>query len=154
MSSFKSRVSCTFSSCFFKSKNNISWYSLFLYLLYNLRGCSFEFVVSKFYHGDRKLIFHVRCKLEIFYLVFYDLGIFQVQLDVLSLEKLVLPLFDVIFSLSNSFLQSSRLRCNSFLLYFGRKSNGLICFYFRLKLVNNVLSFRKVLLRIYILLVL
>ena len=59
-----------------------------LSLLYNMRGCLFQCVVSNFYHGDRKLIFHVLREMEIFYLVLYDVGIFQVQLDVLSLEKL------------------------------------------------------------------
>ena len=33
------------------------------------------------------LIFHVLREREIWYLVLYDFGIFQVQLDVLSLEK-------------------------------------------------------------------
>ena len=60
----------------------------FLYLLYNLRACLFQCMVSNFYHGDRKLIFHVLREMAICYLVLYDLGIFQVQLDVLSLEKL------------------------------------------------------------------
>ena len=41
-----------------------------------------------FYHGDRKLSFHVVREMEICYLVFNDLGIYQVQLDVLSLEEL------------------------------------------------------------------
>ena len=48
---------------------------------------------------------------------------FQVWLDVLSLEKLenllvflFVPLFDVIFSLLSSFLQSSGLRCSRLLM--------------------------------------
>ena len=45
-------------------------------------------MVSNFYLGDRKLIFQVLREMEICYLVLYDLGIFQFQLDVLSLEKL------------------------------------------------------------------
>ena len=52
-----------------------------------MRECSFQCVVSNFYHGDRKLIFHVLREMEICYLISYDLGIFQVQLDVLSLKK-------------------------------------------------------------------
>ena len=49
---------------------------------------------SKFYHEDRKLIFHVRRGMEICRLVLYDLGIFQVRLDVQSLEKLEsVPIF-------------------------------------------------------------
>ena len=60
----------------------------FLFLLYKLRDGLFQSVVSHFYHGDRTLIFHVLREMEIFYLVLYDRGIFQVQLDVRSLEKL------------------------------------------------------------------
>ena len=60
----------------------------FLYLLYNLRGYLFQCVVSNFYHGDRKLFFHVLREMGICYLILCDLGTFQVQLDVLSLEKL------------------------------------------------------------------
>ena len=41
----------------------------------------------QFYHRDRKLIFHVLREMEICYLILYNHGIFQVQLDVLSLEK-------------------------------------------------------------------
>ena len=41
-----------------------------------------------------------------------------------------------------------------FRCYFGRKIRGLICFYFRLKLVNNEFSFRKKLLWVCILLML
>ena len=72
----------------FQSKNIFPWYLFFLNLLYNLRECLFQFVVSNFYHGDHKLIFHVLREMEICYLIFYYLGVFQVQLDVLSLEKL------------------------------------------------------------------
>ena len=61
---------------------------LILYLPYNLRGCLFQYVVSSFYHGDRKLIFHVLREREIGHLVLYDLGVFQVRLDVRNLEKL------------------------------------------------------------------
>ena len=32
-------------------------------------------------------IFHVNCEMENYFLIFYDLGNFQVQLDVLSLRK-------------------------------------------------------------------
>ena len=60
----------------------------FLYLLYNLMECLFQCVVSIFHHGDYKLIIHVLRQREIWYLVLSDLGIFQVQIDVLSLEKL------------------------------------------------------------------
>ena len=45
-------------------------------------------MVSNFYHGDRKLTLHVRRGREICRVVLYDLGIFQVRLDVQSLEKL------------------------------------------------------------------
>ena len=45
-------------------------------------------MVSNFNHEDRMLIFHVLHKKETLYLVVYDLSVFQVRLDVLSLEKL------------------------------------------------------------------
>ena len=60
----------------------------FLYLLYNLRGCFFQCVVSNFYHEDQMLIFHVLRERGIWYLVLYDLGIFQVRLGMRNLEKL------------------------------------------------------------------
>ena len=82
--------------------------------------------------------------------VLYDLGIFQVQLDVLSLKKLKNLLvfcfclcFDVIFNRSSAFLQLSRLRCNILPMLFGRKIYNLICFCFRLRLGNKVLFFWK-----------
>ena len=61
------------------------------------------------------IIFHVRRGMEICRLVLYDLGIFQVRLDVrvrknLKVYKfLFLPLFDVIFNRLSSFLQSTGL---------------------------------------------
>ena len=45
-------------------------------------------MVSSFYHGDHKLIFHMRRGMGICQLISYDLGIFQFPLDVQSLEKL------------------------------------------------------------------
>ena len=65
------------------------------------------------------LIFHVLSERGVCYLVLHDLGIFQVQLDRLSGKTgkftsfLFVPLFDLIFSLLGSLLQSSGLRCNS-----------------------------------------
>ena len=51
-------------------------------------------MVSIFYLGDHKVIVHVRRGMGICHLVLYDLGIFQVPLDVQSLEKLEnLPIF-------------------------------------------------------------
>ena len=44
-------------------------------------------MVFNSYHEDRMLIFHVLHEREILYLVVYDLGVFQVRLDVPSLEK-------------------------------------------------------------------
>ena len=41
-----------------------------------------------------------------------------------------------------------------FLLYSDRKIRGLVGFYFRLRLASNVLSFRKMLLKTFILLML
>ena len=62
-------------------------------------------MVSNFYREGRMLNFHVLNGREILYLVVYDLGVFQVWLDVLSLEKfknftsfLFVPLFGVSFS--------------------------------------------------------
>ena len=45
-------------------------------------------MVSNFSQEDRVLIFHVVHERDVLYLVVYDLGFFQVRLDVLSLEKL------------------------------------------------------------------
>ena len=57
-------------------------------------------MVSIFYLGDHKLIVHVRHGMGICHLVLYDLGIFQVPLDVQSLEKLEnLPIFGSCFFL-------------------------------------------------------
>ena len=87
VSSYKSRVNFTFSSCIFQSKNIISRYPFIWCLLYNLKDCFFRCVVSIFYHGDRKLIFHVRHGMEFCRLVLYELGTFQVRLDVQNLGK-------------------------------------------------------------------
>ena len=45
-------------------------------------------MVSKFYHEDCMLVFSVLHGKKIWYLVVCDLGVFQVRLDVLRLEKL------------------------------------------------------------------
>ena len=45
-------------------------------------------VVSSVYRACHRLIVRVRRYMGTFYPILYDLGIFQVQLDVLSLEKL------------------------------------------------------------------
>ena len=45
-------------------------------------------MVSNFYYGDHKSIVDVHRGTGICHLFFYDLGIFQVQLDLQSLEKL------------------------------------------------------------------
>ena len=45
-------------------------------------------MVSNVYHEDRMLIFRVLHGRGILYLVLCDLGVFQVLLDVLHLEKL------------------------------------------------------------------
>ena len=51
-------------------------------------------MVSNFDHEGHKIIFHVLRGREICHLFLYDLGIFQVRLDVLGLEKLeCLPIF-------------------------------------------------------------
>ena len=60
----------------------------FLCRLYNLMGCLFQCVVTNFCHGDCKLMFHVIRGRENCHLGLFDLGIFQVRLDVRSLEKL------------------------------------------------------------------
>ena len=44
-------------------------------------------MVSNVYHEDRMLIFRLLHGRGILYLVSYDLGVFQVLLDVLHLEK-------------------------------------------------------------------
>ena len=83
-------------------------------------GYLYKCVVSSVYRVCHKLIFRVRRCMGIFHLVLYVLDIFQVLLDVHNLKKtwkytnfLSVFLFLVIFSLSNSFLQSSGLRCKS-----------------------------------------
>ena len=76
-----------FQVVFSNQKTRFFGFLYFMFQLYNLRGFLFQFVVSIFYHGDRKLIFHVLREIEICYLVLYDLGIFQCQLDLLNLEK-------------------------------------------------------------------
>ena len=71
----------------------------------------------------------------------------------------VFAFFDVIFNRLSSFLQKSGLTIlivllNYFQNCFGRKFQDLVDSYFRLRLENNVLSFRKMSLRNYILLML
>ena len=88
MSSFKLRVSCTLSSYIFQSKNIISWYPLFSVSALQFEGAFIPMCGNQFYHKDRKLIFHVLREMEICYLILTELGIFQVQFDVLSLEKI------------------------------------------------------------------
>ena len=51
-------------------------------------GFLFLCVVSNVYHEDHNLIFRVLHGRGILYLVLCDLGVFQVLLDVLYLEKL------------------------------------------------------------------
>ena len=47
----------------------------------------------QYYHGDHKLVVHVRRGKGICHLILYMFGIFRVPLDVQSLEKLeILPL--------------------------------------------------------------
>ena len=65
------------------------------------------------------------CLLCVCYQVAYDLGVFQVRLDVLSLEKLekitsflFVLMFGVRFNLLGSFLQSSGFRCNTVSMLF------------------------------------
>ena len=87
VSSFKSRVSCIFSSCVFQSKNIISWY-FSLCLLCSLKDCFFQCVVSIVYRGDHMLIFRVLHEKEIFVSNRIWPWVFQVRLGVLSLEKL------------------------------------------------------------------
>ena len=57
-------------------------------------------MVSIFYHGDHKLFVHVRRGMCLCHLILYHLGIFQVPLDVQTLEKLEnLPIFGLCFYL-------------------------------------------------------
>ena len=65
-----------------QSKNIISWYLLFLVSALQFEGLFIPMCGNYFYYGDRKLIFHVLHGMEICRLVLYDLGIFQVRLDV------------------------------------------------------------------------
>ena len=88
VSSFKSRVKCNFQVGFSNQKTLFLGNLYFLCRLYNLRGCLFQCELSNFCHGDRKLIFHVHPRRENCHLVLYELGIFQVRLDVRNLEKL------------------------------------------------------------------
>ena len=86
--SFKSRVSCTFSSCIFQSKTLSLGILYFLCLLCNLRDHFFLCVISNVYHEDRMLIIRVLHERRILYLVLCDFGVFQVLLDVLHLGEL------------------------------------------------------------------
>ena len=53
-------------------------------------------MVSDFYHGDHKVIVHVRRGTGFYHLILYDLGIFQVPLGVQSLKKIEnLPIFSL-----------------------------------------------------------
>ena len=82
-------------------------------------GHLYQCVVSNVYRVGHRLIVRVRHYTGIFCLILYVLGVFQVVIDVQSLKKLSEKLtnflweclFFVMFSLSNSFLQSSGLRC-------------------------------------------
>ena len=57
-------------------------------------------MVSNFYHVDHKFIVHVRRGMGICHLILYDPCIFQVPLDVQSLEKLEnFLIFDLCLSL-------------------------------------------------------
>ena len=83
----------------------------FLCVLCSLKDCLFQCVVSNVYRGDHMLIFRVLLEREILYIIVYGLGVFQVGLDRLSLEKLEKsflfgPLFVVRFNFLSSFLQS------------------------------------------------
>ena len=82
-------------------------------------GHLYQCVVSSVYRACHRLIVHVRRCMGIFHLILYVLDIFQVLLVVQNLKKLgnklnfYLCFFFVMFSRSNSFLQSSGLRCKS-----------------------------------------
>ena len=66
-------------------------------------------MVSKFYHGYHKLIVHVRRGTGFYRLILYDLGIFQVLLDVQSLEKLKkLPILSFCFCLELTIIVEAR----------------------------------------------
>ena len=61
---------------------------IFLCLLCSLKDYLFQCVVSNVYHQVHMLFFRVLHEREILCLIVYDLGVFQVRLDVLSLERL------------------------------------------------------------------
>ena len=66
-------------------------------------------MVFNVYRGDDMLIFRVLFERKILYIIVHGLGVFQVGLDRLSLEKLeksflFLPLFVVRFNFLSSFL--------------------------------------------------
>ena len=83
-------------------------------------GYLYQCVVSSVYRACHRLIVRVRRYMGTYHLILYVLDIFQVLLDVQNLKKtwkytnfLSVFLFFVMFSRSNSFLQSSGLRCKS-----------------------------------------
>ena len=59
VSSFKSRVNCSFSSCIFQSKKHYFLVSFFFVSALQFEGFLFLCVVSNVYHEDRMLIFRV-----------------------------------------------------------------------------------------------
>ena len=69
MLSFKSRVSCDFSSCIFQSKNIISWYPLFFVSALQFEGLFIPIVVSSVCHEYHKLVVRVRLCMDIFRLI-------------------------------------------------------------------------------------
>ena len=161
VSSFKSRVSCTFSSSNFQPKNIISWYPLFLVSALQFEElfipiCGIQFLSWRSYVNPPRAPRKGNLLSSLIWPWYFSSSAWWAESGKTWKFNsfLFVHLFDVIFSLLSSFLQSSGWGAIVFWCNFGRKIHGLICFSFRLKLVNNVLSFRKMLLWIYILLVL
>ena len=125
----------------------------FLCLFCSLMDYLYQCVVSSAYRVCHKFFFRVRHCMGIFHLVLYVLDIFQVLLDVQNRQRLETILifcrcFYFLWYLIwvARFYNHRDLDVEIVLYYFGRMIHGQVGFYFRLKLVNNVFSFRKMLL--------
>ena len=153
VSSFKSRVSCTFSSCICQSKNIISWYPLFFVSALQFEGLFIPMCGIQCLSGWSYVNFACAPWKGSFVSSLMWPWCFSSSAWCATSGKtwkftsfLFVPSFGVKFIVLIRFYSLGNWDVVIFHYYFGRKIRDLIYFYFRLKFVNNVLSFRKKLL--------
>ena len=136
MSSFKSRVSCTFSGCIFQSKNIISWYPLFFVSALHFEGslipiCGIQFLSCRSYVN----LLYVPWKGKFLSSLMWPWCFSSSAWCAKSGKTwkftsfLFIPSSCVKFSRLCSFLQSWGLWCSNLSYYFDRKICGLVGFY-------------------------